>query len=160
MTFIFENLHANYTLTFHCRSAALQSRKLCFSFFRFMVILTSPFLSCHVHIFFPHHSAATQTSLAGVRESSRLFIYLFIFSVVVLSLYDATLSSGWNGQFDLFINTKQMCERMFYKPQEDSWGPSAEQNNFPWPAVVRTRLHRWLQRRMKNKQPCKQERSP
>lgn len=34
-------------------SAAFQSRKLCFSFFHVLFVLTSPFLRHHVYIFFP-----------------------------------------------------------------------------------------------------------
>jgi len=41
---------------------------------------------------------------------------VFFFSVVVFSSYDATLSSGCNGQFDLLANTEQVCEKTFYKP--------------------------------------------
>lgn len=78
---------------------------------------------------------------SGVRESSVL-VFFFFPSVVVFSSYDAMLSSGCNGQFDLLANTEQICEKTYYKPREDSWGLSAEQNNFPWLVTVRTRLGR------------------
>lgn len=62
-------------MTFLCLSAACQSRKLCFSFLLFVFTLANAFLepSC-LHFLF-HHCTATQSSLAGVRQSGGFDIF-------------------------------------------------------------------------------------